>query len=128
MQFIKIMNWRSLIVIALCGLGFYYASEYRANRSLNKNRMEGTGFVIKIIDEGLSKEDQKKAMEKTFVEYQARVDGLNIPGATVEKKGPLKILIRIPGIDSAQADRIKKIMLRRERIEFKLKVYGPIKG
>jgi hypothetical protein len=48
--------------------------------------------------------------------------------APVEKKGALKILIQIPVFDSTEADRIKKILLQRERIEYKLKVYGSIKG
>jgi preprotein translocase subunit SecD len=126
MQFLKIMNWRSLLVIALCGFGFYYAFEYRTDRRLHKDRIEGTGFIVKIIDEGLTQEDKKKAMEKTLLEYQARINGLKIPGATVEKKGPLKILIQIPGIDSAEALEIKKIMLQRDRIEYKLMVYGPM--
>ena len=33
-------------------------------------RIEGTGFIVKIIVEELTKEEIKQAMEKTLMEYQ----------------------------------------------------------
>ncbi|MBU4317552.1 MAG: hypothetical protein KKF30_09775 [Proteobacteria bacterium] len=126
MQFIKIMNWRSLMVIALCGLGFYFAFENRIDRTMPDERIEGTGFIVKIMVEELTKEEIKLAMEKTLIEYQARVQGLDIPGATVRQKGSIRILIQIPGIDSVKAAKIKEMLIQPDNIKYKLKVYGPI--
>jgi len=57
--------------------------------------------------------------------YRNRIDEIGVAGIMVQQSGEDRILVQIPGIDTEESRRIKDILVRQARLEFRFVEKGP---
>ena len=123
-QFFKRLNWKSFIVMVICGVGFYVFF----NNLIEKSKSHGTAFIIEIKEDNLSGDALKQALEKTVAVYESRMTEINLPDADLHREDDRHIVFYIPRlISDAEAKRIKQILVKQDGIFYRLAVYGPLK-
>ena len=88
----------------------------------------GVSFVIEVLENGIPQAGIPGAVEKTYAVYEKRIDEIRVDNTRISREGKRKILIQLPNLDAVETDRIRKILLSPSGLEFKVKVYGPIRN
>ena len=115
--------WRSLLVILAVCISAYIVIARPLNRGLDL--AGGTHFTIEIMLDDIAKDKRADAMESALAVYRNRINEIGVAGTIVQQSGQNHIIVQVPGIETAEADRIKDILKRTAHLEFKLVVDGP---
>ncbi len=119
----KNLKWRILIVTIVVCSCLYFIITKQMNRGIDL--AGGTHFTIEVMTDSLSEDSKKDVIDQTLAVYRSRIDEIGVAGTTVQHAGGNRIFVQIPGVDTAEANRIKEILKRQAHLEFRLVIDGP---
>ncbi len=119
----KSLKWRTLTIVAAVCVSLYFIITNSFNLGLDLSG--GTHFTIEVLVDDLTEEERKDAIERVLAVYRNRIDEIGVAGTTVQRGEGNRIFVQVPGIETKDANRIKNILKRQARLEFRLVVDGP---
>ncbi|MEK7309884.1 MAG: protein translocase subunit SecD [Planctomycetota bacterium] len=126
-------KWQLFLILIIVGLAGYIA--YPSNEKpffgkgewLEGKQIEpgldlqgGSELRLALKKEGLAEGNISEYTEKAKEIIERRINFSGLKEPRIQKSGSDQILIQLPGMDMAEAERVKKIITTSGRLEFKL--------
>jgi len=104
----------ALLILAMCGIGYYYGSHQPVWDEINK----GLDLVggIHIVLEAEDPEVSDQAMNSAVEVIRRRVDGLGVTEPEIMREGTRRIVVNLPGV--RDPEEAMEIIGRTARLEF----------
>jgi preprotein translocase subunit SecD len=111
---------RAVIILVAIGICLYAVIPF--DKSINKglDLAGGSHYKIEVLLNDIPVEKRAETMENTLTVYRNRIDALGVAGTTVQQSGENQIIVEVPGIDTEESKRIKKILMQTARLEFRI--------